>query len=469
MNLSLRAAAVAAALGFLTLPSVASAAQPDATAPSTDATKPADPAKPTEPKADPLVDDNARVADKGKESLVVGAPRMDEASVDFGKLQVRPYLILAGGLKADFELPRPGDVRNDRVSTYSLGRIGLRARWMDFVYAESEIMAAGGVALHGTSAFEGQASLQVRQQVIRLVKSGFRLELGRLFDEASIDFFSGHIAESFLQDTATRDPLLFSGFNLGNGIRSTYELVPGLRLGVTFNAANPVSTTSSLLIGGAFPPYDRFYIQPYQQVKQSGNNFPDDSFHMMMVTPSALLDTKYFDARIAAQLFDVNANTASADDDHIRGYNLRGTMRAKLLGARVIPFFSSAYTRNDTLVSNDVSKRSPDRYQAINFGTGVDINFLRRFTCAFDCADGIGIQYQQVQYQVGDGLVTTQRYFNVGATVWIIPNLSLGVRYAQYTFEAEQQPTSPRPDQTSADHITSGQRSLIAGLRFIMQ
>lgn len=474
MTIRLRATIIAA-LGLFTLSSIASAAPaPVADEPRTDASaSPTSPAllPPGKQKADPLVDDNSRVADKGEESLTFGAPRMDEASVEFGKLQVRPYLLIAGGLKADFEKPRPGDTKNDRVSTYSLGRIGLRARWGDFVYVESEILAAGGVGLHGTSAFEGQASLQVRQQVIRLVKYGFKLEVGRLFDEASIDFFSQHIGESFLQDSATRDPLLFSGFNLGNGIRSTYEIIPGLRAGFTFNAANPVSTTASLLVGGAYPPYDRFYIQPYQQVKQSGNNFPDDTFHLMMFTPSILLDTKYFDAHVAAQLFDINTNTSSRTDDHIRGYNLRGTMRAKLFGARVNPFLSTAYTKNDTLVTNDVSKRSPDRYQAHDYGTGVDFNIARRFHCAHDCADGIGVQYQQVQYQVGEGLVTTQRYVNVGATVWIIPNLSFGLRFAQYTVEAEQQPTAAgiAGGQTKAEIVTTGERSVIAGLRFVMQ
>ena len=122
-------------------------------------------------------------------------------------------------------------------------------------------------------------------------------------------------------------------------------------------------------------------------------------------------------------------------------------------------------------MQNDVSKRSPDRYQAHDYGAGVDFDIVRPFRCAHDCADGIGVQYQQVQYQVGEGLVTTQRYVNVGATVWIIPNLSFGVRFAQYTIEAEQPPTAAgiAAGQTKADVQTTGERSVIAGLRFVMQ
>ncbi len=91
-------------------------------------------------------------------------------------------------------------------------------------------MASGGIGLHGTSAYEGQAALQVRQQVLRLGKDAWRIEVGRFVDPASVDFFSAHVADTFLQDTATRDPLLYDGFNLGNGIRGQLEIYPGLKL-----------------------------------------------------------------------------------------------------------------------------------------------------------------------------------------------------------------------------------------------
>src|SRR5689334_7975812 len=115
-------------------------------------------------------------------------------------------------------------------------------------------MANGDTSLHGTSAFEGQAALQVRQQTLRLHRGPWLVEVGRFIDEASVDYFSAHVTETFLQDTATRSPLLYSGFNLGNGIRGQIELVPGLRAALTFNAGNPVSTTSSFMIGGSYPP-----------------------------------------------------------------------------------------------------------------------------------------------------------------------------------------------------------------------
>jgi len=60
-----------------------------------------------------------------------------------------------------------------------------------------------------------------------------------------------------------------------------------------------------------------------------------------------------------------------------------------------------------------------------------------------------------VQYQIGPGYVTTMRFVNVGGTVWLTPNVSLGARVAVWSTE---------PQYSAA----SGERSAIASLRFIM-
>ena len=130
-------------------------------------------------------------------------------------------------------------------------------------------------------------------------------------------------------------------------------------------------------------------------------------------------------------------------------------MRLKLFDSMLVPFASAAYTRNDTLITNDLAHRAKDRYQAVNFGGGVDFDWARRYKCAYDCADGIGVQYQQVQYQIGDGLVTSNRYLNVGSTYWLTPHVSLGARIAIW----QQEP------QYSA---AVGERSAIVALRFVM-
>jgi len=58
------------------------------------------------------------------------------------------------------------------------------------------------------------------------------------------------------------------------------------------------------MIGGSYPPFETFWRQPYQSVSQVLNHFPDDTTHIMMLTPSLLLDTKYVDAKLAVQGFD---------------------------------------------------------------------------------------------------------------------------------------------------------------------
>ncbi|MDB5212554.1 MAG: hypothetical protein JWO86_481 [Myxococcaceae bacterium] len=433
-----------------TIVAAAQPSEPEPVKPETEVTPAPAPPLPPAPTPPPAP---AVPRGEGGESLAIEPP--SAATPAQPGLIVRPYFLISGGLKYDIPKGRPEETKENRVSTFALGRLGAKAAWSDLVDAESEFMASGGTSLHGTSAYEGQAAMQVRQQVVRLHRGVWRVEAGRLIDEASVDFFSAHIAETFLQDTATRDPLLFDGFNLGNGVRGQLEVVKGLRLALTFNAGNPIATTSSLMIGGSYPPFERFYTQAYQSVGQVANHFPDDTFHIMMLTPAVLVDTQYVDAKIAVQGFDVNTNTNSGSDDHIRGYNIRGTMRLKLLDGVLVPFLSGAYTRNDTLVANDLSKRAADRYQAVNLGGGIDIDVARRFQCAYDCADGFGLQYQQVQFQIGNGLVTTNHYANLGGTFWVAPNVSLGLRFAFWDTKQEYS-------------AATGEKSGILALRFIM-
>jgi hypothetical protein len=371
------------------------------------------------------------------------------------KLELKPYAVLAGGLKGDNVIDKKGEDKDDRFVTFAVSRFGLSGTY-GVVAIQSELMASGGIGLHGTSAYEGQAALQVRQQLIRLTYEPVMVEVGRILDEASIDYISAHVQDTLVQDTATRDPLLYSGFNLGNGIRSTVALVPKmLRLGLTINAGNPVSTTSTLAVGGTYPPFERIYTQAYQAVNQGPNHFPDDTFHAVVVTPAVLFDHQYVDARVAFQGFDINTNTTKAGDDHVRGFNVRGTIRGKFLEKMLVPFFSSAYTRNDTLQPNNLDHRSKDRYQALDVGGGLDVNISRRFTGYEDAADGVGAQYQQVQFIIGEGVVTTLRYVNVGGSFWLTPNVALGARLALWVQQ-----------QKGAEDF--GERTATVGLRAVI-
>ncbi|NOU30169.1 MAG: hypothetical protein HOO96_19880 [Polyangiaceae bacterium] len=370
------------------------------------------------------------------------------------KFTITPYVGIAAGIKYDNVQNREGETRQDRVVTFAIGRFGLLARYTDHFMVQSELMASGGIGLHGTSAYEGQAALQVRQQMLRATFGRFTLEAGRLVDEASVDYISNYVQGTFVQDTATRDPLLYSGYNLGNGVRAVVDIIPGmLRAGLTFNAGNPVSNTATLMVGGTYPPFERIYTQAYQAVNQGPNHFPDDTFHAMVLTPSVLLSSEYVDAKVAFQAFAIDTNTNTPNNDHVRGYNMRGTVRGKF--GMVVPFASAAYTRNDTLIPNNVATRSPDRYQAINLGGGVDVNLAKRFTCEHECTDGLGAQFQQVQYEIGDGVVTTLRYANLGGTFWVHPHFAIDARVSYWW-----------QNQKGIDD--TGERNLIVGVRGVL-
>lgn len=367
--------------------------------------------------------------------------------------EVQPFLSVVGGIKGDSPIYGPKEDRQPRATTIMLARFGLRARYGEWLTVESELMANGGPLLHGTSAYEGQAALQVRSQYLQVAGGPAFAMVGRFVDEASADYFSRHIADVFMQDTATRDPLLFSGFNLGNGVRGGFKIGDALRVGVTLNAGNPVSTTGSLMVGGTFSPFDRFYIQPYQAIGKGPNNYPDDTFHMMMVTPWAVLATPLIDVRAAFQRYVVDTDMGRRTDENIHGYNARGGVRLKLLDRMLEPYANLSFARNDTVLSTDLGKRAPEKYTAITASGGVDLNVARRFDT--DVADGFGVQYVHLQYQVGAGDVTRMHFINVGGTFWLGERVAAGARFA---FWVNKQASVP----------DSGERSLFLTLRYVM-
>ena len=371
----------------------------------------------------PLAKDEAR----GSSEVSAGDVRPRD---DVRGLRVEPYATIVGGLKLDTIIQNPiGQQREGRLGAIALSAFGVRGSYGSLVSFHSELMANGGTSLHGASAWEGQAALQVRRQLVRLTTGPWMVEAGRVIDEASVNFISPHVTDTLLQDTATRDPLLYSGFNLGNGVRGTYEPVKGLRVGLTFTAGNPVSNTASLQVGGSFPPFERFYIQPYQAVKQASNNYPDDTFHMMLLSPSLLYDSDVLDARVSFQGYVVDTNTTRTDDQNIHGYNLRANARLKLADDMVSPFANFSFGRNDTVTATDASKLAADKYTGITFGGGVDFNYAHPWPGR---ANGVGLQYDRVEYQVGSGNVTNLHYVNVGTTYWLNAYVALGARFAMW-------------------------------------
>jgi hypothetical protein len=359
---------------------------------------------------------------------------------------VQPFASIVGGLKLDTIIQSPTENRQARISAISVADFGLRGKIGEHFSFVSELLAGGGgggdpntlagFELHGSSTWQGQAQLQVRQQLLRFAQGRWMAEVGRVVDEGSVNYVSAHIGDTLYQDTATVYPFLYSGFLLGNGVRGTVELVHGLRLGLTFLAGNPVSQTGSLQVGGSFPPFNRFYIQPYQNVKQTPDNSPDDTFQMMLFAPSAMYEDELVQVRAEFQGYTVDTNTNSTADHPIHGFNTRGTARLKLLGDTVSPFGSAALDRNDTVNPNNVAQLAPDKYTSLTWGGGIDFNYAHRTPTR---PDGIGVQYDRVQFQVGNGPVTEIQFLNVGTTYWINDWIAAGARLAVWVLS---QPTA---------------------------
>ena len=415
-------------------------------------------AKSDAPKTDAPKADKTDKGDKADSPPAEGEKPADPPKKKDGildSLEIKPFIGIVGGIKADAPLNGPDEHKEARVSAIALSRFGLKGSAGAWVSFESELMASGGTSLHGSSAYEGQAALQVRNQLVRLSIDPGMIEVGRVTDEASVDYYSLHVADVFLQDTATRDPLLYSGLNMGNGVRGTFKLVEGLRVGLAFTAGNPVSNTGTLMVGGTYPPFARVYEQPYQYIGKSANNFPDDSFHMMMISPSILYSSPMFDAKAAFQGAVIDTDTTKTDDQNIRAFNVRANARLKLMKETVVPFFNAAFTKNDTVDPANVARLSADKYTGIVLGGGVDFNYDHPFACAYTCANGVGVQYTQVQYQVGGGAVTRLHYVNLGTSYWITEHIAIGARLAAW-ISVQNGP----PDE--------GERSLLGTMRFVM-
>ena len=404
--------------------------------------------------------------DQADQWPVVPKSRNDKKVPQLTSPIIAPYASIVGGISVDFPIQyqigkeAPSNFAN-RVSTIMMSDFGVRGALLPWVSFESELMANGGISLHGTSVFEGQASMQVRKQVIHLGKDWWSVEAGRVVDEASVDYFSYHIADTFLMDPATEPFLLFDGFNLGNGVRGTAEVLPGFRLGMTFNAGNPVSSSAILAFGGSYPPYPNIFTQASQSTLESASAYPADQFQAYVFTPSAMYKNKYFEAKTAFQYFFVNPDATNGTSPTLRGYNYRVNAAAHIWDDHFVPFANFNCGENDTVVGAGagIDKISANRYEAVGIGGGFDINYQKKF----GNYNGFGVMFVQDESRVGaDGIIARNRYYNVGTTYWLAPMVALGLRYAEYTNESLNQPPSPTPTPST------GTRTVLMTLRLVL-
>ncbi|MBP6840963.1 MAG: hypothetical protein KA190_26945 [Kofleriaceae bacterium] len=417
-----------------------------------EAPAPADaaPAAPTAPaarRADPTRVAAAPVAGPTTDAAVIEAEASSTAAPTTP--WIRPFAAVVGGLEVETLDNRPGDQREDRLVTVALSRFGVRAGVAPGITVESEFEANAGP--HGSSAWEGQAALSVRNQLVRVERGRLRVDAGRITDPASLDFVSDHVFDQLLTDGYTRGSLLASGFNRGNGVHGQFEVAPKIRLGLTLNAANPVSTTSSLVVGGTFPPFARFYFAPYQYVGRDAANFPADEYHFTMVTPSVMIDHDRVTLHAAIQLFQVNTDTTRSDDQHIDGYNARVSAATRLWQQRGRLFANASIVQNEVVDPDDGKRLSGDIYTGTSVGAGVDVAPWRW--------GGFGAQAAYLRDHQGARHLADQLFVNLGATYHLASATAIGARLALYRrCEAVEDPAA-----TAC--VVDGERSFFLTLR----
>lgn len=414
----------------------ATAAQaPEAPAQATPATPPAPPELPTKQSAEALV---------LSEPVAATRPLFAFGSETYF---INPVLAIVGGVHSENLLVNPNPQKEGRITTLALARFGVEGRLGPYVTFRSEFER--NIRNHGSGIWEGTASMSVRDQIIRLQRWGATVEAGIILDPSSVDYFSAHMGDVLIADKYTRDPLLFSGFNRGQGVQARYTRW-GLSGGVSYVEANPLSTSASFMVGGTFGGNSRFWERPLGNFR---NGQPDDDIHFRVITPSLGYENDWIDAKAAVQIFNINYQASSKEDPALQGYNVRGGVKLKLQGlvpslpVQVTPFFNAARVEND--VANSAAGYGNEllatRFNALTLSGGVDVFLSGR--------SGVGVYYARVTDRTPYFVpptgsnpasepinTTTHSYLNVGATWWLFDQVALGARVATYSRAIESKP-----------------------------
>ena len=409
-------------------------------APVTEAPVQAAPAQTTPAKPDPAIKQDP-------EALVMGAPTPATRplfALGGETYFISPVLAIAGGLQSENLLLNPNPEKESRFTTVAIARFGAEGRLGPYVTFRSEFER--NIRSHGSGIWEGTISMSVRDQVLRLQRWGATVEAGIIMDPASVDFFSAHQGDVLLADKYTRDPLLYSGFNRGQGVQARYTRW-GFTAGLSYTEANPLSSSASFMVGGGFGGNSRFWERPLANFRAGQ---PDDDIHFRVISPSLSYEHPWFEAKAMAQLLHINTQASSTQDPALAGYNARGNVKLKLKGMvpslpfEVTPFFNVARVEND--VANSAAGYTTEllntRFNALTLTGGLDVFLSGR--------SGVGFQFTRVADKTPSFipptgstpssepvLSTDISFLNVGATWWMFDQVALGARVSTFTRKIE--------------------------------
>ena len=366
------------------------------------------------------------------------------------KVRIIPFIAIAGGMRLE-SLHQPGtDHRGTQNPTVAVSRLGLHGGVGDHITFSSEFEASlGGPLGYGASVWEGQAAIAIRDQWVRYATHGVGIAAGRIADPASFDFVSKHMMDLLLTDVYTRDPLLYSGADRGNGIIGTYDVNKHLTLGAAFHSTNPTGITGTLIIGGKLQPFDRPFYLASAAVGNNQNNLPDQNLHIYFGSPSARVHFDNFEIQSEIQMYSLDTQQAVSDDQTIRGYNMRLGGRAWLEspGGRLTGFANFSRNKNEILDPVDSKYRLPDLFRSYTVSAGVDYDYQKN--------NGFGFQYAMVDTKEPDQH-SRMHYLNLATTYWIEDSLALALRGSVYA------------QQISGEMMTTGSRSIFLTAKLLL-
>ena len=363
---------------------------------------------------------------------------------------IEPYGAIAGGMHLQ-SLHQPSEVKTSAQNpTVAVSRLGLRGGVGEYITFASEFEAAlGGPLGYGASVWEGQAALAIRDQFVRYTRAGISVAAGRIADPASYDYVSAHMGDLLYSDLYTRDPLLYSGADRGNGLFASYAVSKNVTVMGTFHSTNPTGITGTLAIGGKLQPFDRPFYLAAAQVGNSQNNLPDQNLHIYFGSPAVMFHSEHLDAKAEVQVYSLDTQESIDDDQTIRGYNLRFGARGRIptrIG-QLSPFANVSRNKNEILDPTDSKYRLPDLFKSYTFSVGTDLDITKK--------SGVGMSYALVDTREPDQHVR-EHYLNLGTSYWIEDSFAIGVRGSIFA------------QQISGETMTTGARSVFVTARLVL-
>ncbi|MBA3460389.1 MAG: hypothetical protein H0T46_10540 [Deltaproteobacteria bacterium] len=394
--------------------------------------------------------ENARVA-TAEEAPVTVETKLDPPAPE--KKQhtwIEPFGAIAGGMHLQ-SLHQPAEVKTSGQNpTVAVSRLGLRGGVGKYITYASEFEAAlGGPLGYGSSVWEGQAAIAIRDQFVRYTRAGFSLAAGRIADPASYDYVSANMGDLLYSDLYTRDPLLYSGADRGNGLHGSYDITKNFTVMATFHSTNPTGITGTLAIGGKLQPFDRPFYLAAAQVGNSQNNLPDHNLHIYFGSPAVMFRSEHFEAKAEIQMYSLDTQQSIDDDQTIRGYNLRLGARGHIptqIG-KLSPFANVSRNKNEILDPTDSKYRLPELFRSYTFSVGTDLDITKK--------SGVGASYAMVDTREPDSHVR-EHYLNLGTSYWIEDSVAVGLRGSIFA------------QQISGETMTTGARSVFVTARLVL-